>query len=133
MLVLVLTLTSGLAVSAQPGAGPRNVATTLQLMKGIVKSTSDAVFQSAGEPPKDADGWTAVQLQALALAESGNLLMIGNRVVDKTDWLKMSRAMVDAAAEAAAAAEKKNADALSTAGDKVYETCETCHGKYMKK
>ena len=134
VVVTVGLLTGELRLLAQPAVGgPRNVATTLQLMKGLIKSSSDDLFKAAGEPPTAADGWTQVQLQALALAESGNLLMIGNRVVDKTDWMKMARAMVDAAAEAASAADKKNGDALSAAGDKVYETCETCHAKYLKK
>ncbi len=133
VVVALLAGLAGVTLAAQAAAtGPRNVATTLQLMKGLVKSSSDDLFKSAGEPPTTADGWTQVQLQALSLAESGNLLMIGNRVVDKADWMKMARAMVDAAAEAAAAADRKNADGLSAAGDKVYETCETCHAKYMK-
>lgn len=133
VVALLAGLAGGVRLAAQAAAtSPRPVATTLQLMKGLVKSSSDDLFKSAGEPPTTADGWTQVQLQALSLAESGNLLMIGNRVVDKADWLKMARAMVDAAAEAAAAADRKNADGLSAAGDKVYETCETCHAKYMK-
>jgi hypothetical protein len=111
----------------------RTVATVKQLMHAIVIPSSDELFKAAGEPPSSDAGWTAVQHHALAVAEAGNLLMMGNRPVDRTSWMTMSRAMVDAAADAAAAAEKKSGDALSAAGDKVYETCETCHAKYMKK
>jgi hypothetical protein len=119
------------ATSSAPA--PRTVATVKQLMHAIVIPSSEAIFKAAGEPPTTDAAWLAMEHQALALAESGNLLMIGSRVRDRGDWLKFSRALVDAAATAATAAAAKNADNLSTAGDAIYETCETCHGKYMKK
>jgi cytochrome c556 len=59
--------------------------------------------------------------------------MLGNRVKDQGDWMKFSRALVDASAGALKAAQAKNADAMSTASDAVYETCETCHMKYLEK
>ena len=119
--------------TAPAPASVRTVATVKQLMLIAVKPSSDGVFKAAGDPPKTDEAWSEARDCAIALAESGNLLMIGSRVVDRTSWLKFSRAMVDAAAGAAQAAETKNADALSTASDKVYETCETCHAKYLKK
>ena len=111
----------------------RPVATIKQLMHAIVIPASDGVFKAAGEPPTSDAAWTTIQLQALAVAEGGNLLMVGNRPAGRADWPKLARAMVDAAAETAAAAEKKNGDALSAAGDKLYDTCEACHAKYMPK
>lgn len=119
--------------SGSPASGVRTVGTTLQVMQAIVKPASDAVFAAGGEPPKDGKAWTALENQAIALAESGNLLMLGDRVKDQGDWMKFSRALVDASAGAVKAAQAKNADAMSTAGDAVYETCETCHLKYLKK
>ena len=114
-------------------ASVRTVGTVLQVMHAIVIPASDAVFAAGGEAPKDDKGWTALQNQAIALAESGNLLMLGDRVKDTGDWLKMSRALVDAAATALKAAQAQNANALSTASDAVYDTCESCHSKYLKK
>jgi hypothetical protein len=116
-----------------PATGVRSVGTTLQVMLAIVKPASDAVFAAGGEPPKDAKAWTALENQAVALAESGNLLMLGDRVKDQGDWMKFSRALVDASAGALKAAQSKNADAMSTASDAVYETCENCHMRYLKK
>jgi cytochrome c556 len=59
--------------------------------------------------------------------------MIGTRVKDSGDWMKMARAMVDTSAVALKAAQAKDADAMSKASDAVYETCENCHMKYLKK
>lgn len=131
--VVTVSQTASKPAAAPAPASIRTVATVKQLMHIAVIPSSDAVFKAAGEPPKTDDAWSEVRDCALALAESGNLLMIGTRVQDRLSWLRFSRAMVDAAAGAAKAAEAKNADALSTASDQIYETCETCHAKYMKK
>jgi len=135
---LIIALAAFANALAQRGTTPsasgvRTVGTTLQVMLAIVKPASDAVFAAGGEPPKDAKAWTALENQAVALAESGNLLMLGDRVKDQGDWMKFSRALVDASAGALKAAQAKNADAMSTAGDAVYETCENCHMGYLKK
>ena len=135
---LLISLAALASASTQRGptqsaTGVRTVGSVMQVMQAIVKPASDAVFTAAGEPPKSMAGWIAVEYQALALAESGNLLMIGNRVKDAGDWMKMSRAMVDASAVALKAAQAKNAEAMSTASDAVYQTCESCHMKYLKK
>jgi hypothetical protein len=64
------------------------------------------------------------------LAEAGNLLMLGTRARDKDQWMKMSRALVDAAALAATATEKKDARALEAATDSITVACEACHRPY---
>ena len=135
---LIISLATFATALAQRGSGPpatgvRTVGTTLQVMLAIVKPASDAVFAAGGEPPKDPKAWTAIENQAVALAESGNLLMLGDRVKDQGDWMKFSRALVDASAGALKAAQSKNPDAMSTASDAVYETCENCHMRYLKK
>ena len=122
----------GAPAAAAQAAGVRTVATVKQLMHAIVIPASDAVFEGGGEPPKTDAAWDAIETKAIALAESGNLLMVGTRPVDRLDWMKMSRAMVDASAGAVNAARKKDAAALSAASDAVYETCAACHAKYMK-
>ncbi len=119
------------ATAQQPAFKP--VANLNQLMKAIIIPSSDAVFQVAMEAPKDDEAWTAVQNSALTLAESGNLLMIGNRAKDQGDWIKAAQALVDAGTVAFRAAEAKNVDALIEAGDQVYDTCEGFHERYLDK
>ncbi len=119
------------ATAQQPTFKP--VATVNQLMKAIVIPTSDAVFQVAIEGPQDDEAWAAVQNSALLLAESGNLLMIGDRAKDTGDWIKAAQALIEAGTVAFKAAEAKNVDALIEAGDQVYATCEGCHERYLDK
>ena len=127
---LLLFLASA-APAQQPTLKP--VATVKQLMKAIVIPSSDAVFQVAAKEPKNEEQWAAVQNSALALAEAGNLLMIGSRAKDRGEWMKESQALVDLGAAAFKAAEAKDAEAVAKAGDEIYNVCESCHNKYMEK
>src|SRR5262245_19857033 len=84
-------------IPARAVVGVRTIATNKQVMRAIIIPASDALFKATGEAPKDEAGWAAAQLQALAVAEGANLLMIGNRPVDRAEWMKMARDLVDAA------------------------------------
>jgi cytochrome c556 len=112
--------------------GVKPVASVLEIMKTMTIPFSNGVFEAGGEAPTDDKGWEAVRAQAIALAEAGNLLMLGSRAKDHAAWLKFSRAQVDAAETAAKAAAARNADGLSKASDALYETCSGCHKVYMK-
>ena len=129
-IVLVAALAAAVDAQRSPAAGVRAIANVSELHELLISPASDAVFNAAGNPPREAKGWTAARDQALLLAESGNLLMIGTRVRDNGNWMKMSRAMVDAAALAATAAQKKDATALEAAADALTITCMTCHRPY---
>jgi cytochrome c553 len=122
---------SAAAIARQDTLKP--VATVKQLMTALVVPSSDVVFNATSDPPKTDQQWAAVWNNALALAESGNLLMIGPRARDGATWMKMARAQVDAAQAALKAAEAKNLEDLATAGDQIYETCAACHERYMDK
>jgi hypothetical protein len=104
-----------------------------ELMTEIVIPTSDVLFEVGSKPPADDKAWTAVERAAMMLAESGNLLMIGDRAKHEPSWMDYSRAMTEAGEAALKAARKKNVDEVLAAGDKVYTTCENCHNQYMDK
>ena len=72
----------------------------------------------------------AVRNAAVAVAESGNLLMMAPRAKDDA-WMRICQTMVDAGAKAIRAAEAKNADQVFDAGGEIYEVCTNCHSKYM--
>ena len=93
--------------------------------------SSEVIFAAVSEPPKDDLQWVAVRNSAVTLAESGKLLMTGGRHRDTATWMAMSRGLVTQAQAAQAAAEDRNSDELSKAGDDVYETCKACHASYM--
>lgn len=119
--------------TAPAAAGMRVIASAKELMHAIVIPSSEVVFKMASEQPKSDADWQTVRLQSLALAESANLLLMPGRGPDATTWNQMAKAQMDAALAAVKAADAKNADALDTASNNIYETCDNCHNKYMKK
>jgi hypothetical protein len=122
--------------SAQPSYQP--VATIEQIMEASVEPASHAVFDAAAwvngvqvGGPKTDDDWKMVQANALMLVETGNLLLMGSRMKDRTGWVTRTQAMMDAANEAAKAADAKNTEAIFDAGTKIYLACTGCHLQYI--
>jgi cytochrome c556 len=109
------------------------LATPRELMLAIIIPSSKVVFTLAGDVPKDAEQWQEVRLQALALAESANLLMMPGRGPDTGAWNHTAKLLLDAASAAVKAADARNADALDSASNAIYESCDSCHNKYMAK
>lgn len=102
-----------------------------QIMLAVTIPASDAVFNAAAEPPTTDDQWVAVERAALALAESGNLLLMPGRAVDDGEWARFSQMLIDTGARAYEAAQAKDINGVSGAGNAIYEACEGCHKKYM--
>jgi hypothetical protein len=127
----------GRSVAQSPGAF-RPVASIDEVMDGIVIPSSQAVFDavvySNGEliqSPKTDDDWFALRIQALAVAEAGNLLLMPPRAKDTGDWSTFSRAMTDSAVEVARAAEARDIERVLQTGSTMYDTCTGCHAKYI--
>jgi cytochrome c556 len=110
----------------------KTVASVGELMELMIIPASDAIFR-VSDAPKDAQEWTLVRKQAVLLAESGNLLMVGTRVKDRNRWMKMARLQVDAAVAALKAADDKNFDALLAASDQIAASCTSCHDVYLRR
>jgi hypothetical protein len=102
-------------------------------MRALTIPSSDAVFKAQGETPQDDAGWATLQTKALILAESGNLLMIGDRARDAGTWRKDARALIDAAGAAVDAARARNVEQFGQAADAIYNACEGCHKDYLPK
>jgi hypothetical protein len=109
------------------------VGTVRQIMLGIVKPTSDVLFKFQFNPPKTDEDWTVLQSNTLNLAEAGNLLLMPGRAKDKGEWTNHAKALVETGSQAFKAANAKDAKAIEMIGDKVDETCEACHAKYLPK
>jgi len=118
------------------------VASVKQIMQGIVEPAATAIFESvmtrvsfAGieeTAPRTDEEWEAVGASAAALVESGNLMLMGSRAIDRDDWIKMSQALIDAGNGALRATQAKNAEQLLAAGEAVNNSCESCHRKYQR-
>lgn len=127
-------------VAEAPATTP--VATIAQIMNGIVQPNAMAVYNAVATfinadgikevAPQNDEEWAAVGASAAALVESGNLMLLGNRLVDEGDWVTMTRAFMDASQAALKAAEAQDKEAILDAGSTLNETCDTCHAKYQR-
>ena len=120
------------AALAQPAAG-QSAATVKQVMQTMTIPLSTAVFDAAGDPPQSDAQWAALRQHALALVDAGGLLLVEPLARDKGEWMTLARAHVAAAQAVVTAATAKDPEAISAAGDALYETCPACHARYMDK
>ena len=111
-----------------------------QLMEMVIDPAADIVWESVGTIvtldgteeifPRSDEEWSTVRNSAMVLAESGNLLMVGDRAKGEGPWMIMSQALVEAGRVALEAAEAKDPEAVFAVGEQIYNACETCHVLY---
>jgi cytochrome c553 len=129
MRILAVFFIAALAIAQAPSSF-QPVGNMSQLMIDIVYPTSDAIFYVERAAPKTDREWNALRATALTLAESGNLLMMDQRARDQGNWIKDSRALVDAGAAAYKAAQAKDLNAIVALNQQLYTACVTCHEQY---
>ncbi|RIX46280.1 MAG: hypothetical protein D3M94_11350 [Rhodocyclales bacterium GT-UBC] len=108
-------------------------ATVRNLMLGKTIPASNVVFAAAAEPPASDQDWRQVGQSARTLAEAGLKLQLGAKGSGKDSWRRYAQAMADAALKVAKAVDKHDVDAVSAAGNQVFEACEGCHRSFYKK
>jgi hypothetical protein len=135
-----------LFAACRPASPPapqfRAVASTKQLMQAIVDPSADIVWEAVGTvmvpgsttelTPHTDEEWTAVQNGALALAESGNLLLMPSRAGGNEEWIKLSQQLIDLSEKTSKAAEAKNAAAVFDLGAEIYDVCTNCHRQFIQ-
>ena len=73
-----------------------------------------------------------VGANAAVLAESANLLMTGDRAVDKGDWVKFATALRKTAEKALKSADAKDPAGILAVGEEINATCDACHERYQR-
>ena len=103
-------------------------------MAGVVKPSMDslAAMGKAGGP-KDDKEWELAEQQAAMMAETAQLLMMGDRPKDQDVWVKSAAKLQSSATEAAKAAHDKNAEAWKTSMASVGGSCRSCHNVHRPK
>ena len=117
------------------------VTTVKLLMSDVIEPAADRYWDAVGSvsdkngvtehAPRTDEEWAAVRASATVVAESGNLLMMEPRALDRGEWMALARAMVTAGVRARAAAEARDTKRVFDAGADLYETCSGCHAKYL--
>src|SRR6476646_5503142 len=128
ILALLLLVSVSPAAAQSPPFLP--VATISQIMVAITLPYSDALLYIERNPPQNERDWETLQLQALMLAESGNLLMMKGRAKNQGQWMKDARMLVDAGAAAVKATRAKDIQAVLALNKQIVDSCITCHKKF---
>jgi hypothetical protein len=129
-LALSVIVAASLAQTASNRPPMRNVGTMSDLMVKIIYPASDALFYIESRTPKTDTEWTALEGQALMVAESANLLMMPGRARDQKQWMADAKLMLDAAAEGYAAAKKHDVQGIVMINERLLESCTSCHKNY---
>ncbi len=108
---------------------------TADIYWGSVKFESELMPDGTVEerdirPETDAE-WEAVRAAAERLGELGDVLQSPAYSEGRgSDWIAYAQGLVDAAAQAEAAAVAKDPDAVFSEGGTVYNVCRACHQMY---
>ena len=135
------------ARAATPAAATATVETTpvasiKQIMIGITNPGAYVIYEAVGTKstakgveeivPQTDEDWAKVESAGAAVVESGNLMLTGNRAIDKGDWVKMTHDMMDKAQLAMKAAQAKDKDKIVETGGELNTTCDNCHMRYSR-
>ena len=140
--IAILCLLAVACSKPAPAPPPfKAIADTKLLMQAVLDPAADVIWDSAGADitadgvkelgPRTPEEWSHVRNNAVALAESGNLLMMAPRAPDRDEeWMRLSRALIDASLGAVKAADAKSTDGIFDSGGEIYTICSNCHAKY---
>jgi hypothetical protein len=132
------------AACAEPPPEPppfRLVASTEDIMHGIVIPNAEVIWESVGTivdengindfQPETDEEWERLADLAIGLAESANLLIMPERSEGRDLWIETALDMSDRAVRVSETALLRDPDALLEAGGQLYETCVACHEAYV--
>jgi cytochrome c556 len=118
-----------LAILCAPTA-PAQAPTMKQLMLDLVHPASNDILLIVSRGgPSDEREWASVRRSALALAESGSVLMAQGQSGSE-GWTKAAKLLADAGADAYKAAQAKDAKALAGVTIRIDASCTNCHKQY---
>lgn len=137
-LMLLVAAGCGQAKATQPYNAAHSV---LELMEGPIAHAAEVYWESVStivdasgiteHYPMNDEEWEAVWAAAIAISESGNLLMMSPRAHEDGGWMKHSADLVTVGIEARKAAESKNPEKVLELGERVYNVCTACHAEYI--
>jgi hypothetical protein len=123
---------------AAGAAGFQPVVSLNQVMVDVINEHAHSIWDIdiPGREPKTDEDWAALRHAGVTLAAAGSIAILGgsgpndDRWLTMPDWQSMSQAMTDKGLQALVAAERRNVDALRTAGNELLLTCIQCHNAY---
>jgi hypothetical protein len=124
-IVIARILIASLASSALAQAP-----TMKQLMLDLIHPASNEILLTVNRGgPSDDKEWTSVRRSALALAESGSLLITQGPTASAA-WADNARLLAEAGMDAWKAAQAKDTKALTAVTSRIDAACTSCHRQF---
>ncbi len=130
-------LLSGCMAAEEPYT---SVADLQELMATVVEPAADFYWDAVGWitdesgteeiRPSSPEEWDLVRNAAFQVAESGNLMMMGDRAVPEDAWFAFSQSMITVGQRAIQAAEARDPIGVFDVGAELYAVCTGCHSTY---
>jgi hypothetical protein len=121
------------AAAATPAAVTRLPVSLNDVMVTMVNQAADPLWVAAWHNPSTDAEWRELERRAYQLQIAGSLLTVpGTGPVDdewvsQPSWPKWTSQLRDTAAEAVLAVQRRDLQAISSAGDRLVDVCEGCH------
>jgi hypothetical protein len=139
--LLVVSTCLALAGCGGPQPPPfKAVVDTKTLMAALLEKQADIVWEAVGTTiegykieehhPTTDEEWTNVRNAAVAVTETGNLLMIVPRAQDE-EWMKAAAGMISQGERMLNAIARRNPKDVFDVGSDLYDSCVNCHMHYM--
>jgi hypothetical protein len=136
-LVLVCGVALGVASCSQSdsasGAAVQLPISINEVMASLINHSADPIWVAAWRSPQSDEDWRELEHLAHQLQVGGALLTIpGTGPADEewtsnNEWRGFANQLSAAAGEAVAAAQARNVQQISKAGDDIVDVCESCH------
>ena len=131
--VLLASAGSGCALLSSAGGVGQTMQTMVDPSAKLIWAsvatsvTADGVKETF---PRNDKEWNELRNAAGALRDAGALLKKENRAGGNSEWMRWSQSLVDAAAQTLKGVEARSPEQILAAGEKIYDTCVGCHGRY---
>lgn len=127
---------------AAPPPPPFNTTIPLHdLMTRVIDPQTDIVWAASGVvvdlqgehdlSPKTDAAWAKVHDAAMVVAESGNLLLLPDRLRPGKTWIRQAQTLSALGLAAMKAADDKDKGAMLRIGGDIHDACEECHRVYV--
>ena len=135
--IVVSSLALGLASCSQDSSQSQEAArlpiSINEVMASLINHSADPIWIAAWRSPQSDSDWRELEHLAQQLQVGGALLTIpgtGPADVEWTSnsaWRDHANRLSAAAGDAVAAAQSRNVQQISSAGDEIVDVCESCH------
>lgn len=129
--VVCLAVVMVLQASAQVKKGKTRLATTHQLMEGLVAANCKALGEDLKSTPADEKAWKHLATKAALLNEASYILMDDGRCPDAV-WAGATTKLREGSAELLTKLEAQDADGAKAAMKSMTQSCGECHKAHKK-